>query len=61
MPVVKKFVVSSNNNRYYTQIHNFIQQTMLNPSLYYTIQYLELNTKSKGGGNHPLGIRRHNK
>jgi len=27
---------------------------MLNLSLYYTIQYLEPNTKSKGGGNHPL-------
>jgi len=25
---------------------------MLNQSLYYTIHYLEPNTKSKGGGNH---------
>ena len=30
-----------------------MQQTMLNQWLYYTIQYLEPNTKSKGGGNHP--------
>src|SRR6218665_1870347 len=31
---------------YYIQIHHFTQQTMLNQSLYYTIQYLEPNTKS---------------
>ena len=30
-----------------------MQQTMLNQSLYYMIQYLEPNTKSKRGGNHP--------
>ena len=30
-----------------------MQQTMLNQWLYYTIQYLESNTKSKGGVYHP--------
>jgi len=30
---------------------------MLNQPLYYTIQYLERNTKSRGCGNHPLGSR----
>ena len=56
MPVVKKFIVSSSNNIFYIQIYHFMQQTMLNQWLYYTIQYLEPNTKSKGGGNktHPL-------
>src|SRR6218665_655434 len=49
---IKKFIASSSNNIYYIQIHHFTQQTMLNQWLYYTIQYLELNTKSKGGGNH---------
>src|SRR6218665_858093 len=48
----KKFMASSSNNIFYIQIHRFTQQTMLNQWLYYTIQYLELNTKSKGGGNH---------
>src|SRR6218665_104625 len=47
MPVVKKF-----NNIYSIQINHFTQQTLLNQWLYYTIQYLEPNTKSKGGGNH---------
>jgi len=28
------------------QYHHFMQQTMLNQRLYYTIQYLEPNTKS---------------
>src|SRR6218665_1951092 len=37
MPVVKKLIVSSSNNIYYIQIHNFMQQTMLNQWLYYTI------------------------
>jgi len=35
-----------------------MQQTKLNQWLYYKIQYLEPNTKSKGGGN-PLGSRCH--
>jgi len=30
-----------------------MEQTMLNQWLYYTKQYLEPNTKSKRGGNHP--------
>ena len=39
-----------------------MQQTMLHQWVYYTIQYLEPNTKSKGDGNHqPLGSRRYNK
>src|SRR6218665_717453 len=59
---VKNFIATSSNNIYYIQIHHFMQQTMLNQRLYYTIQYLEPNTKSRGGGNHPpLGSRRHNK
>jgi len=60
-----KFIASSivSKNMFYIQIHHFTQQTILNQSLYYTIQYLEPNTKSKGCGNHPttLGCRRHNK
>src|SRR6218665_2353575 len=51
--IYKKFIASSSNNIFYIQIHHFTQQTMLNQHLYYTIQYLEPNTKSKGGGNHP--------
>src|SRR6218665_2362866 len=40
---------------YYIQIHHFMQQTMLNQSLYYTTQYLEPNTKSRGMvTTHPL-------
>ena len=31
-----------------------MQQTMLNQWLYYAIQYLEPNTKSKGVTTHPL-------
>src|SRR6218665_2752176 len=50
---IKKFIVSSSNNIYYIQIHNFTQQTMLNQWLYYALQYLEPNTKSRGDGNHP--------
>src|SRR6218665_539605 len=51
----KKFIVSSSNNIYYNQIHHFMHQTMLNQWLYYTIQYLEHNTKSKGVvTTHPL-------
>jgi|SRR6218665_629741 len=50
----KKFIVSSCNNIFYIQIHHFTQQAMLNQSLYHTIQSLEPNTKSKGGGDHPL-------
>ena len=39
-----------------------MQQTMLNQKLYYTIQYLEPNTKSKGVvTTRPLGSRCHNK
>ena len=38
-----------------------MQQTMLNQWLYYTIQYLEPNTKCKGVVTTPLGSRRHNK
>src|SRR6218665_1024308 len=48
MHLVKKFIVSSSNNIYYIQIHHFTQQTILNQSLYYAIQYLQPNTKSKG-------------
>src|SRR6218665_1178558 len=44
----KKFIVSNSNNIYYIQIHHFTQKTMLNQWLYYTIQYLEPNTKSRG-------------
>src|SRR6218665_924183 len=47
----KKIIVSSSNNIYYIQIHHFMQQTMLIQWLYYTIQYLEPNTKSWWGGN----------
>ena len=54
MPVVKKIIVSSINNIYYMQIHHFSQQTMLNQWLYYTMQYLEPNTKSGWGGSTPL-------
>jgi len=57
----KKFIASSSNNIFYIQIHHFTQQTTLNQLLYYTIQYLEPNTKSEGGGNQPLGSRCHNK
>src|SRR6218665_1506723 len=46
--ICKKFIASSSNNIFYIQIHHFTQQTMLNQTLYYKIQYLELNTKSKG-------------
>src|SRR6218665_3600192 len=61
MRVVKKSV-SSSNNIYYIQRHHFTQQTMLNQWLYHTVQYLEPNSKSKGGDNHhPLGGRCHNK
>src|SRR6218665_1256257 len=38
----------SSNNIYYIQIHHSTPQTMLNQYLYYTIQYLEPNTKSWG-------------
>src|SRR6218665_4147061 len=44
----KGIIVSSSNNIYYIQIHHFTLETMLNQSLYYTIQYLEPNTKYKG-------------
>src|SRR6218665_183912 len=50
--LICEFIVSSSNDTYYIQIHHFTQETMLNQWLYYTIQYLELNTKSNGGGNH---------
>src|SRR6218665_426348 len=46
---------SSSNNIFYIQIHYFTQKTMLNQSLYCTIQYLQPNTKSRG--NNPLGSR----
>src|SRR6218665_2947222 len=46
MALVKKIIVSSSNNTYYIQIHHVTQQTMLNQWTYYTIQYLEHNTKS---------------
>src|SRR6218665_944030 len=49
----KKIIISSSNNIYYIQIHHFTQQTMLNQTLYYMIQYFEPNTKSRGSGNHP--------
>ena len=62
MPVVKNSQFRVAITLYYIQIHHFMQHKMLNQWLYYTIQYLEPNTKSKGGGNHPpLGSRRHNK
>src|SRR6218665_562772 len=41
-----KKISSSSNNIFYIQIHHFTQQTMLNQTVYYTIQYLEPNTKS---------------
>src|SRR6218665_2911349 len=44
----KKIIVSSSNNIVYIQIHHLSQQTMLNQTLYYTMQYLEPNTKSNG-------------
>src|SRR6218665_1125558 len=53
---IKQFIASSSNNiarLFYIQIPHFTQQTMLNQTLYYTLQYLEPNTKSKRGGNHP--------
>jgi len=34
---------------------------MLNQWMYYTMQYLEPNSKSRGDGNHPLGSRCYNK
>src|SRR6218665_2832439 len=46
--IYRKIIASSSNNIFYIQIHNFTQQTMLNQTLYYTIQYREPNTKSKG-------------
>ena len=52
---ITKFIVSSCNNMFYIQIHHFAHTTMLNQSLYYTIQYFEPETKSKGGSNHPRG------
>src|SRR6218665_3936998 len=59
---IKKFIASSSNNIFYIQIHRYTQQTMLNQTLYHTMQYPEPNTKSMGGGNHPLfGSRRYNK
>jgi len=48
--IYKKFIASSSNNIFYIQIQHFTQQTMLNQTLYYTLQYLEPNTKSKRGG-----------
>src|SRR6218665_570114 len=45
---IKKIIASSSNNIFYIQIHLFTQQTMLNQPLYYTIRYLEPNTKSRG-------------
>src|SRR6218665_2169188 len=50
--IYKKCIASSSNNIFYVQIHHFTHKTMLKQTLYYTIQYLEPNTKSKGSGNH---------
>ena len=52
--ICKKFIASSSNNIFYIQIHHFAQQTMLNQTVYYTIQYFESNIKSKGVVTIPL-------
>src|SRR6218665_548524 len=50
---INKMLASSSNKIFYIKISHFTQQTMLNQELYYTIQYLEPNTKSKRGDHPP--------
>ena len=38
--VIKKFIVSSNNNIFQIQIHHFTQQRILNQTLYYTVRQI---------------------
>src|SRR6218665_993295 len=40
MRIYNKFIASSSNNIFYIQIHHFIEQTMLNQTLYYSIRSL---------------------
>ena len=56
--VLKKYIVSSSNNRFYIRLHsntpfysenNAESIAVLNDTI---IQYLAPNTKSMGGGNH---------
>src|SRR6218665_1704662 len=50
---IKQFIASCSNNIFCIQIHRFTQQSMLNQTLYYTIQYIEPSTKSSGVTTHP--------